>query len=410
MTASIAVPRQSRVAQAASAFHRPLAITLALLFSSTILAAQQQQTTPPANRPSSPSQSDTASRIEQLRADLQAGRIAKALQAASELSAQNKNDVQLHFTLGGLLLSEKQYKPARLELEKANALQPDKFEILVALGEACLRSADYNQAELLLDRALKLKPDSPDALYLLAQVYSAQKKPVDALNVLVRAHKLAPDNTDIIFLLARVSMTQNYFEDAIPLLESGLKIAPQRADLRAALGESYFMAGKAEKAIDEFKTLIEVDPSARSYSFMGLSYRHLGRFDEARKYFAAGLKKDPHNTSCLFNMGYIEARQGNQARAEEFLQQALRYKPDFAEAAELLRKYVKLSKDPAGGYYKLAMVERSLHQTAAAQRDLNVFQTLSKNAAPGPYPYQNLLDYLDNRSKLSAQERTQLDV
>src|SRR5450631_103344 len=161
MTASIAVPRQSRVAQAASAFHRPLAFTLALLFSSTILAAQQQQTTPPANRPSSPPQSDTASRIEQLRADLQAGRIAKALQAASELSAQNKNDVQLHFTLGGLLLSEKQYKPARLELEKANALQPDKFEILVALGEACLRSADYNQAELLLDRALKLKPDSP---------------------------------------------------------------------------------------------------------------------------------------------------------------------------------------------------------------------------------------------------------
>ena len=72
--------------------------------------------------------------------------------------------------------------------------------------------------------------------------------------------------------------------------------------------------------------------------------------------------------------------------------------------------YVKVSRDPAAGYYKLAMVERSLHQTAAAQRDLNVFQTLSKNAATGPYPYQHLFDYLDNRSKLSAQERTQLDI
>lgn len=371
--------------------------------------------------------SNEATRFNLVRAYLRAGRTTEGLKAASDLSAQSKDDVQMHFTLGVLLASEKQYKPAQLELEKANALQPETFEILYNLGQTYLRNTEYDKAELTLNRALKLKPDSPETMYLMAQVYVEQKKSVDALDLLVRAHKLAPENTDIIFLLARASMTQNYFEDAIPLLESGLKIAPQRADLRAALGESYFMSGKAEKAIEEFATLIEVDPSARSYAFMGLSYRHLGRFDEARKYFEAGLKLDPHNASCLFNMGYIEERQGNHARAEELFQQALRYKPDlseallelanlrienkkFDEAAELLRKYVKLSKDPAAGYYKLAMVERSLHQTEAAQRDLSVFQTLSKNAAPGPYPFQHLLDYVDTRSNLSEKDRTQLDL
>ena len=73
------------------------------------------------------------------------------------------------------------------------------------------------------------------------------------------------------------------------------------------------MSGKTEKAIDEFKKLVEVDPSAGSYAFLGLSFRHLGRFDEARKYFEEGLKKDPHNAACLFNVGYIEERQGNYA-------------------------------------------------------------------------------------------------
>ena len=58
----------------------------------------------------------------------------------------------------------------------------------------------------------------------------------------------------------------------------------------------------------------------------------------------------------------------------------------FEEAATLLRRYVKVSRDPASGYYKLAMVERSLHQMEAAQRDLNVFQTLSKDSPAGPYP------------------------
>jgi len=368
-----------------------------------------------------------ASRMSLARADLEAGKPTDGLKAAADLSEQNKDNVQVHFTLGVLLATEKQHRAAQAELEQANLLQPQTFEILYNLGEVYLRNVEYAKAEVALNRALKLKPDSAETLLLLAQVDSEQMKPVDALDLLVRAHKLDPQNTDVIYSLARVSMSQNYYEDSIPLLESGLNIAPQRADLRAALGESYFMSGKVEKAIDEFKQLIDLDPSARSYAFLGLSYRQLGRFDEARKYFQEGLKKDPRNASCLFNIGYIDARQGNVETAEHLFQEALRSNPDYAEAllelanlritskkyaeaAELLRKFVGVARAPAPGYYKLAMVERSLHQTEAAQRDLGVFQTLSKNASTGPYPYQHLFDYLNNRSNLSGDEKAQLDL
>ena len=50
------------------------------------------------------------------------------------------------------------------------------------------------------------------------------------------------------------------------------------------------------------------------------------------KYFQEGLKKDPHNTSCLFNVGYIEERQGNYVRAEELFQQARCDESGFPEA------------------------------------------------------------------------------
>jgi len=369
----------------------------------------------------------TPSQLNLIRAYLGGGRAAQALKIAGDLSAREPRNVQLHFTLGTLLASEKQYRAAQQELEKANSLQPETYEILFNVGQTYLRLGDYGKAELAAKRAQSLKPDSPDALYLLAQIYADRSRPVDALELLVRAHKLAPENTDIIFLLGRVSMTQNYFEDAIPLLESGIKLDPRRADLRAALGESYFMSGKADKAIEVFNELIKVDPTARSYAFLGLSYRHLGRFEEARKYFEQGLKFAPHNAACLFNMGFIEGRQGNQGKAEEYFQQTLKANPDYAEAllelanlritakrnqeaAELLRRYVKVARDPSSGYYKLAMVERSLKQFDAAQRDLNVFQTLSKDTSPGPYPYQHLFDYLDNRANLTARERTQLDL
>ena len=366
-------------------------------------------------------------RMNLVRAYLRAARTAEGLTLARQLSAESKDDVQRHFTLGLLLAGEKQYKPAELELEKADSLKPATFEILYNLGQVYLSSGQVSKSELILHRALALKSDSAETMYLLAQAFEAESRPVDALDLLIRAHKIAPDNIDIIFLLACVSMSQNFYEDAIPLLESGIKLAPQRVDLHAALGESYFMSGKADKSIDEFRNLIELDPSARSYTFLGLSYRHLGRFDEARKYFEEGLKRDPKSAACLFNIGFIEERQGNAAAADAKFQEALRSNPNFseallelanlrtkdkkyAEAADLLRRYVKVARDPAPGYYKLAMLERSLHQMDAAQRDLQVFQTLSKNASTGPYPYQHLFDYLDNRSKLSAQERTQLDV
>jgi len=368
-----------------------------------------------------------ATRFNLVSAYLQSKRTAEALQLAAALSSENNNDVQVHFTLGVLLASEKQYKPAQLELEKADALQPDTFEILYNLGQDLLRGGDFSKSELALNRALKVKPDSPETLYLLAQDYKNESRPLDALNLLLRAHKIAPENTDIIYLMAQVSMSQNYFEDAIPLLESGIQIAPQRPDLRAALGESYFMAGKVDKAIEEFKKLLELEGSARSYAFLGFSYRSLGRYDEAKQYFQQGLKLDPHNTSCLFNLGFIAERQGDSAGAETMFQAALRSNPDFPdallelanlriasgklpEAADLLRKYVRVSRDPATGYYKLAKVERTLQQTAAADRDLKVFQTLSKDVSAGPYPFEHLFDYLDNRSTLAPGARNQLDL
>ena len=366
-------------------------------------------------------------RFNLIRAYLQSKRTAEALRMAAEVSAQNKNDVQVHSSLGVLLASERQYRPAQLELEKADALQPGTFEILYNLGEDLLDSGEPAKADLELTRALKLKPESPETLYLLAQAYRDESRPLDALDLLVRARKLAPDNVDIVFLMAQIGISQHYYEDAIPLLESGLQIAPQRSDLRAALGESYYMSGKVDQAIEEFKRLIDAEPSVHSYLFLGLSYTHLGRFDDAKQSFQNGLRLDPHNSACLFNLGYIAERQGNSAGAAATFQKVLLSNPNFpdallelaklrtegkrfAEAAALLRRYVRVSPSPATGYYQLAMAERSLHQTAAADRDLQLFQTLSKNVTVSSNPYEHVFEYLDSRSKLSPGVRDQEDL
>jgi tetratricopeptide (TPR) repeat protein len=358
---------------------------------------------------------------------LGAGQNEKGLELARSLSEQAKNDVRAHFTLGVLLAKQKQYSAAIHEFEVANSLKPGTFEILHDLGQAYLRNGDSQKARNILGRALDLSPNSAETLYLIAQTYEDEGKDVDALELLVRAHKLAPRNTDVIFLMARLSMKQAFFEDAIPLLEEGLKVDRNRPNLLAALGECYFMMGRVDKAKDTFQTLIQVDPSARSYAFMALCYRNLGRFEEAQKYLEQGLKVDPHDVSCLYNMGYIASRQGQYDLGEKWLQQALEidanypeallelanakmHQKKFEEAVPLLRKCAKLHPHPAPVYYKLQAAERELHQTEAAERDLKIFQTLSKDPHPAPAPFQHIFAYLDQRADLTPLQRTQFDI
>ncbi|HEV2494528.1 MAG TPA: tetratricopeptide repeat protein [Terriglobia bacterium] len=370
---------------------------------------------------------DDGTSLNLTQAYLGAHETAEGLKLAQTLSDQAPNDVRVHFSLGVILAAQKQYAAAVHELELADALKPGTPEILHNLGQAYLRDKKPEKAQQVLERAVSLQPDSSDTLYLLGQAYNDQHKILQGLEVLLRAHKLAPENTDVIFLMGRLSMQQSYYEDAIQLLEQGVKIAPKRADLRAALGESYFTAGKVDKAKEEFQTLLALEPSARSYAFMGLCYRHLGKFDEAKKYFEEGLKKDPQNPACLFNLGYIANKQGDQTGAEKLLERAIQAAPDyddalfelasvkmsqrkFSEAVPLLRRCTKLALHPAEAYYKLATAERTLHQTQAAERDMKIFETLARDPKPGPYPFQHLFDYLSQRTALPEKSQAELDL
>jgi len=369
----------------------------------------------------------TSTELNLTQAYLGAGQKGKGLEIAHALSEQAKIDVRTHFTLGVLLAKQRQYGEAIREFETADALQPDTFETLYNLGQAYRKGDDNQKALEVLGRALEVSPNSVETLYLIASMDSGEGKDLDALELLVKAHKLAPRNTDVIFLMARLSMKQSFYEDAIPLLEEGLKVAPRRPDLLAALGECYFMTGKVENAEDTFHTLIQVDPSARSFGFMALCYRHLGRFEEAVKYLRQGLRADPHDVSCLYNLGYIASRQGQYDLGEKWLKQALAVAPNytealleladlkmrqkkFEEALPLLRKCAQLDPRPAPVYYRLAAAERSLNQTEAAERDLKVFQTLSRDPNPLPAPFQNVFADLEQRANLPLRQRARLDV
>lgn len=370
---------------------------------------------------------DVATRLNLVRAYLSSGNKASGLATAEKLSRSFPKDTKVHFSLGVLLGSHRQYRSAILEFELANALEPKTFDILHDLGQAYLLSGQPAKSHETLDQALNLQPDSADTLYLMARADTDLGKDVDALEVLVRARKISPTNTDILLLMARLSMKQQFFEDAIEVLKEGVQIDPGRADLHAALGESYFTVGKVEEAVKEFKTLVSLDPSPRSYALMGLCYRHLGQYEEAKHFLDESLKGDPENLTALFHLGMIAKTRGKPLLAESYFERAVRGDPNYTEALlelagvkmdqrqyeeaiPLLRRCIQVNQGLPSAYYKLALAERSAHQLEAARRDMSVFQTLSKNPEPAPYPLQHFFDYLERRDALPAAQQSAADL
>ena len=101
-----------------------------------------------------------------------------------------------------------------------------------------------------------------------------------------------------------------------PCLNRDFRSLRSASDLLAALGESYFMAGKVDKAIEEFKKLLEIEPPLARTHFLGSPIATWGGSMRQSNTFSRVLKLDPHNSLCLFNLGFIAERQGDAAGAE----------------------------------------------------------------------------------------------
>ena len=345
-------------------------------------------------------------------------------------SLKMQASAQRHLSEALQLATKNSYKNAELLLEKANAEEPGTFAILFNLGQVYLHLGEYPSADRALREAVKLSShpeDTSAALYLLAQSQAKESRPLDALDALVRARKLTPKNVDVLSLMAEISMSRKYFEDAIPLLEEALTIAPKRVDVQTELGECYLKADKIDRSIEIFSSLTKQRKAVEDHAYLGMAHTYLGRFAEAKADFNEGLKIEPADSFCLFQLAYVAKLQGDTATAETILTKVLQAHPDYpsallelanlrteakryAEARELLLRYVRVSPATATGYYKLAMVEKKLQNGAAAQHDLAEFQKLSKEKADSAHPYDHLLDYLDSRSRLTVGERAQQDV
>lgn len=99
------------------------------------------------------------------------------------------------------------------------------------------------------------------------------------------------------------------------------------------VGESYYLTGRADKAVHWYRRAIEIWPYALDFqNKYGNCLQSLDNNADARKVYQFIIAENPLYAPAYTNLGFIYMQDGNNAMAYDYLAKALKYAPDNKQA------------------------------------------------------------------------------
>lgn len=203
------------------------------------------------------------------------------------------------------------------------------------MGEACLEKGDYVEAANLLKRVLSADPEDVIVYAGLGIIYDEQGALEEAIWQLERAFELTPGNAEIREELQRL------YEERDGAAPPKLKLTP------AALGRLYLREGLYQRAVDEFRGVLEEDPE-RTDIQVTLA-EALWRSDqrlEAAEVCEEILENFPNCLKVNLILGEILLSSGREEEGRALLRTAQAMDPENIVAQELFRDQSPLPLEP----------------------------------------------------------------
>jgi tetratricopeptide (TPR) repeat protein len=338
-----------------------------------------------------------------------------ALQATSP-------EVIQHIEAGRKAESERHFDVAVSEFRKVTELDPASPIGFVSLGQASIEQRDYGAAIVPLKRALELEPNLAPAHQLLGYALLVQGYAAEAIPHLNRVHEQSalgiaqiqtgqfaeaianlqaalqsrPNDPDLLYYLGRASgllskqsidtllaanpesarshqaMEENYFvlrrmPEAEKEGREALRLRPDLPEVHLELGEVYAAASRWAKAEQEFRAQNELQPGNAEAAYrLGIALLEQGKVHNARAELTRADHLMPAMPETLYSLGKAASLDGDATGAEKAWTHLLSIEKDSALAAQ--------------AHFGLAALYRKQGKTAAAQQEMQEFQSLQKNS------------------------------
>ena len=258
----------------------------------------------------------SAGRLRMAQIELEAGRVAEALELYERLVDANDEDAAAQAGLGKAALADGDYQRAAGALEAALALQPraNSLHRLLAQAHARLGNEDLATRHSQAAGDVQVAVADPD----MAQVQSLA---VGAGSALRRGD---------------AAMLAGDFPGAVEAYDEAVEHSPDDATIHHSLAAAQFRSGNLTAAVDSYEKSVELDPTNAAVRFsLGVARLRLGRADAAIEEFRHALELDDRSE---YRTGLAEALwlNGDSAAAEQELRGVLQDDPAATSAKAVL--------------------------------------------------------------------------
>jgi tetratricopeptide (TPR) repeat protein len=182
---------------------------------------------------------------------------------------------------------------------------PDLHTVQYAMGVLCAMKGDYDQSIVYFDRAIEIFPYFAEAWFNKGIYYRKTMNVAGAIKAFQEVVALGDPAENYVgqakdFL---IGVKKQIYQDNGLSLEEYLK-----SDDMFEKAFATMQNGEYEKAIDEFKTVVEINKnSPPSYGNLGICYGCLGKKEEALAAFDKALELDPKYEPAILNKTLFSA-------------------------------------------------------------------------------------------------------
>jgi tetratricopeptide (TPR) repeat protein len=255
---------------------------------------------------------------------LSLGKVAEARADLQEVLRLSPSSSAAHINLAAVEQATKNFPAALALYEKAFALDKKNFDALSGIISVYKQQKQFPQAQERIDKALAENAAEKDVAaslhYLKADVFISEKNLASAESELLKAIELDDEYLPAYSAYASILISQN----------------------------------QTERAIEQYKKVIEKKPSAAIYSLIGMLEDARNNIDEAEKNYREALKIAPESPIAANNLAWIIAAYD---------------KGVLDEALQLAQMSVDKNPNAAGFYDTLGFVyyKKGLHSPAVSQ-------------------------------------------
>ena len=264
------------------------------------------------------------------RANEALGKTSEAISAYDQAYQLDTDNLKIAYKYATLLRIASQYKQADSILRVLNAKFPQNASVLYQLGYVKEQLRDTT-AVMDYIRAYTLDNNQQNALYRLAKLLLEKRSFVSAKTHIDLGLEADPNSTRFIMLDALSFYVNNSFSYASERFERLLELGKDNESIREKLANCYARTYQYEKALEQFRILINEydDQNANWHYNLSKVYMGLNEIEKARRHvnIAIGLLDVPLD-AYLVTLAITYNRDGNYKAVMETLQEALKENPE----------------------------------------------------------------------------------